>query len=318
VKFDHDLAAYLYEYKSLKLEGIGTFTLDEKVRVPNEQEKDVYYPIEGLSFAYNPKSITDEDVIFFLVKKLRKIEPLIRSDLEYYLSNIKALLNLGNPYTIEGIGTLNRNNQGILEFTPGNFLPAKEDLNPKRENAAHNYPVSSKFSAGKVLAIILIVIASIAAVSGIKWAIGFLAKQSASNEEPRPQGHVDTIPKEAVIIVHKTDTIPSLNDTETLHSDTPPVLSSAETSKEIVNAVDSVLYKMVFEVTKSKERAHSRTAQLNDLHSYTQYDSIPINDSVAYFRLFLMMKVAPADTTRVKDSLQIWFGKKVFMEKNHD
>ena len=126
VKFDNHLAAYLYQFKSLTLEGIGTFALDDKVRVPNEQEKEVYYPIEGLVFTYNPKSITDDNIIFFLVKKLGKIEPLIRSDLEYYLSHIKQFLNIGNPFTIEGIGTLSKSNQGIYEFTPGNFLPVKE------------------------------------------------------------------------------------------------------------------------------------------------------------------------------------------------
>ena len=49
MKFDVQLAAYLYEYKSLRLEGIGSFTLDSKVNVPGEQEKEIYYPIEGLA-----------------------------------------------------------------------------------------------------------------------------------------------------------------------------------------------------------------------------------------------------------------------------
>ncbi len=68
MKFDDHLAAYLYENKSLRLEGIGTFTLDEKVSVPHETDKEVYYPIEGLLFKYNPKSDTDENLISFLVK----------------------------------------------------------------------------------------------------------------------------------------------------------------------------------------------------------------------------------------------------------
>ena len=158
MKFDVQLASYLYENKLLTLEGIGTFTLDSKVSVPREQEKEIYYPIEGLSFVYNPKSASDEEVILYLVDKLHKIQPLIRSDLESYLSNVRQFINIGKPYTIEGIGTLSKNNQGIIEFTPGSFLPVKEELHPKRENQEHNYPARSQSSAGRVLVVILVVI----------------------------------------------------------------------------------------------------------------------------------------------------------------
>lgn len=319
MKFDDQLAAYLYENKSLTLEGIGTFTLDDKARVPNEQEKEIYYPIEGLSFTYNPTSTTDEDIIFFLVKKLHKIEPLIRSDIESYLSNIKVLLNIGNPYTIEGIGTLNRNNQRIYEFTPGNFTPAKEQLNPKRENADHNYPVRPSFSAARFFVIILIVISALAALGGIGWGIlNFFEKQPIANEEYQQQRQPDTIPLKIDTITRQKDNKSIDTNTEKQPEITPPLSSSAPTAKAILNTAGPASYKMVFEITKSKERAHSRTLQLNTLHSYTQYDSIPINDSVAYYRLFLLMKVAPADTTRVKDSLQIFFGSKIFMEKQID
>lgn len=133
MKFDDHLSAYLYEYKSLKLEGIGTFTLDDKVRIPGEQEKEVYYPIEGLAFTYDPKSGTDENIILFLVKRLGKIEPLIRSDLESYLYQIKVFLNIGNPYTIEGIGTLTKNNQGVYELTPEIFCQQKKNFIPKEK-----------------------------------------------------------------------------------------------------------------------------------------------------------------------------------------
>lgn len=314
MKFDEQLAEYLYENKNLTLEGLGTFTLNEQVRVPNEQEKEVYYPIEGLSFTYNSRSITDENIIFFLVKKLHKIEPLIRSDVESYLSNIRILLNIGSPYTIHGIGTLNKNNQGIPEFTPGRFLPAKEELNPVRENAAHNYPVRSRSSAGKTVATILIIISAIAALGGLGWSIfNFSAKTPASDTSTDAREPANTT-------VQNTETITTKKDSETLHTVVTPTpgVSSAVAAKNMAIAGNSVTYKMVFEVTKSKERAHGRTAQLNNLHSYAQYDSIPINDSIAYYRLFLTMKINPADTTRVKDSLQTFFGKKIFVEQNHD
>ncbi|WP_018611458.1 hypothetical protein [Segetibacter koreensis] len=309
MKFDDQLAAYLYEYKQLTLEGIGSFTLDENVRVPNEQEKEIYYPIEGLSFHYNPKAITDENLIFFLIKKLHKIEPLIRSDIESYLFNIKVFLNIGNPYTIEGIGTLNKSNQGIYEFTPGQFEPAKQEMSPKRENPSHNYTVRSKSSVGRVLVIILIVISALAGITGIGWGIyNLVAKQAETNEDTGILKQADT----------SETAQPAKKDSERLTTSTAPIPIVSNKSKDSAKTSSLVPYKMVFEITKSKERATSRTAQLNNLHSYTQYDSIPINDSVAYYRLFLPMKINPADTTHVKDSLRIFFGKKIFIEKPNE
>jgi hypothetical protein len=315
VKFDNHLAAYLYEHKSLQLEGIGTFILDDKARVHYDQGKEVYHPIEGLEFIFDPKMRTDENIISFLVTRLHKIEPLIRSDLEYYLSNIRVLLNIGNPYTIEGIGTLIKNNQRIYEFTPGNFISAKEELNPKRENADHNYPVRSTFSAGRFFVTILIATAALAAIGGIAWGVFSLATKKVTFSSSDGQLiRADTM-------VQEKDTIASKESSATIDNRVAPVpvpastSSPAEASTSTAGAGDTATYKMIFEITKSKERAHSRTAQLNRLNSHTQYDSVPIDDSVAYYRLFLRMKVAARDTTHVKDSLRTFFGKRIFMEK---
>lgn len=305
MKFDDQLAAYLYKFKSLRLEGLGTFTLDDKVSVPNEQEKEVYYPIEGLLFNYNPKCATDENVIAFLVKKLGKIEPLIKSDLESYLSNIKQFLNIGNPYTIKGIGTLSKNNYGIYEFTPGNFMPVKEELNPIRENAEHNYPVKTQLSAGRVLATVLIIIAALAVLGGLVWGISLLMakerKQPAETEQQ--QGKSDTIPQQTFVdTIHKKE-IPAVS------------LRAPQIVKDTIeDRGKQVNYKMIFEITRDKERALSRTAQLHDLHSYTQYDSTGLGGSTRY-RLFLPVKIRPADTARAKDSLSIFFGDTIFIVK---
>ncbi|WP_297820265.1 hypothetical protein [Segetibacter sp.] len=303
MKFDDQLAAFLYENKTLRLEGIGTFTLDSKVSVPNQHEKEIYYPIEGLSFTYNPKSDTDENIITYLVKKLHKIQPLIRSDLESYLANIKQFINLGKPYTIEGVGTLSKNNQGTYEFTPGNFLPAKEELNPKRENADHNYPVRSHSNAGKTFVVILIVIAALAALGGIGWGVSnLLSQRQVSNDIEQQQGFSDTIPQAGA-------------DTSTPIT-TASSSSGGPTSSTIDNTTssDSANYKMIFEITTLKARAHKRTVQLHSYKHNSKYDTIHVGPVVNY-RLFLPVRIRPSDTTRVKDSLSIFFGSGVRVEK---
>lgn len=315
MKFDDHFAAYLYEKKSLSLEGIGTFMLDDKVRVPAEQEKEIFYPIEGLQFTYNPKSSTDENLVIFLVKRLGKIEPLVRSDVEYYLSHIRQFLNIGNPYTIEGIGTLTKTNYRTFEFTPGNFLPAKEQLTPQRENTNHNHPAKLKSSAGRVFIIIALVLFALSALGAISWAIfNFIKNQPTSAKVSQPQA--DTIAKLINTNALKKDSV-IINSNSPQFLPAPVAGNKADTVTNTDTTANNLTsYKMIVEITKSKERVQTRTAQLNNAYSNLQYDSIPINDSVAYYRLFLIMKVSPADTTHVKDSLKTLFGRKIFMEVN--
>lgn len=304
MKFDDLLATFLYETKSLRLEGMGTFNLDGKVNVTHESDKGIYYPIEGLSFTYNPKSDTDDNLILFLVKRLGKIQPLVRSDLESYLSNIKQFINIGKPYTIEGIGTLSKTNNGAYEFTPGNFLPMKEELHPKRENEEHNYPVRNQSSAGKIIAIVLIVLAGLAALGGIGWGISnILAKQKnnrAVQADTQEQGMADTLPQpdnQNISVQEQATSIPD---------------SAAGPFN--ISTGDSARFKMIFETTIKKYRADRRTYNLHALHSYTKIDTIHIADSILY-RLYLPMKIKIADTTRIKDSLKIFFGGAITAER---
>lgn len=308
MKFDDHFAAFLYENKSLKLEGIGTFTLDDKVRIPAEQEKEIYYPVEGLEFHYNPKSITDENIIKFLVKRLGKIEPLIRSDVEYYLSHIKQFLNIGNPYTIEGIGTLIKTSQGTYEFTPGNFLPVKEQLNPLRENADHNYPVKSKSAAGRIFIIIVLAVFALSVLGAIGYGVfSFIKKQPNPDKITESQQKTDTFLKEFDTIAAKKDSVVMNNN---LQQSVP-----AAAANKADTAADATGYKMIFEITKSKQRVQTRIAQLSNLTTNVLYDSIPINDSVAFYRLFLIMNISAADSIHVQDSLRKVLGARVFMEK---
>jgi hypothetical protein len=300
LKFDEHLAQYLYENKFLKLQGIGMFTLDDKVAVPNASEKEVYYPIEGLAFTYNPREVLDETLLSFLVRRLGKIQPLVKSDLESYLSNAKQFVNLGKPYTIEGVGTLSKNNYGVFEFTAGNFFPAKEELNPHRDNAEHNYPTSSNNSAGKTFLVILIVIASLAALGGIGWGIStFLSKKmNVSNEPQEQQGQLDTLPSEQPVApAPVTDTSQSLK----------PADSGAVS--------DTQQYRMIFEYTRSRKRAVNRTYTLTNVHhKLSKFDSVSNANGVVY-RLFVPLSIRVQDTANYRDTLRRFFGRNIVIEK---
>jgi nucleoid DNA-binding protein len=299
VKFDDLLAQYLYEKKSLQLQGIGTFELDKNVSLPNEQDKQVYYPIEGLTFIYNTKDVTNEDLVTFLVKKLGKIQPLVRSDLDSYLSNIKQFINIGKPYTIEGIGTLHKNNQGTYEFTPGNFLPVKEELSPKRESGEHSIHPAERRSkrsgggGGKGLALALVIIASLAALGGIGWGVYtfFLSDESSAVTTDSTQ---DALPSNA-----QWDSAAKNATTDTTQT--------SPTS-------DSTKYKMVFETTPVATRVNSRTAFLRKEGMTIGIDTLKAQNPVQY-RMYVPVTSLPGDTARIKDSLSRIFDRAIKVQR---
>ncbi len=293
MKFDDLLALYLYEKKTLQLQGIGNFILDERVTLPQAQDKEIYYPIEGLTFTYSPKDLTNEDLIAFLVKKLGKIQPLVRSDLESYLSNIKQFINIGKPYTIEGIGTLQKNNQGVYEFTPGNFLPVKEELSPHRDNPEHLHRQRTKQNeSGRNTTIIIIIAIVTLVVVGAIWG--------------------------AYVLLNK----PATEQTEMAEEDSTDLENVARAPDTMATAIilpatninDSIDYKMIFDVTKSRQRILSRSERLTKDGVRFKVDTLYLNDSL-YYRMFIPKKLLVRDTLRVRDSLVKFFQKNIIVEQ---
>ena len=299
MKFDDLLAQYLYENKTLQLQGIGTFKLDGAIVLPSPQDKEIFYPIEGLNFIYSPKDQTNEDLIIFLVKKLGKIQPLVRSDLESYLSNIKQFINIGKPYTIEGIGTLNKNNQGTYEFTPGTFLPAKEELSPHRDNPEHMHRQKAKKSeSNRSATIILMIIAVVAFFGAAIWGITYLMNKNKD--------------KEISQVIEDSSTLNNVALPPDTLQNTTTQQSTTETS--LLNNSVSYDYKMIFDITKSKERVFARSARLTKDGVAFKIDTLRINDTLNY-RMYISRKLMTTDTLAVRDSLRKFFLKSIIIER---
>ena len=299
MKFDDLLAQYLYENKTLQLQGIGTFKLDGAIVLPSPQDKEIFYPIEGLNFIYSPKDQTNEDLIIFLVKKLGKIQPLVRSDLESYLSNIKQFINIGKPYTIEGIGTLNKNNQGTYEFTPGTFLPAKEELSPHRDNPEHMHRQKAKKSeSNRSATIILMIIAVVAFFGAAIWGITYLMNKNKD--------------KEISQVIEDSSTLNNVALPPDTLQNTTTQQSTTETS-QLNNSV-AYDYKMIFDITKSKERVFARSARLTKDGVAFKIDTLRINDTLNY-RMYISRKLMTTDTLAVRDSLRKFFLKSIIIER---
>ncbi|TDH28514.1 hypothetical protein EXU57_00055 [Segetibacter sp. 3557_3] len=299
MKFDDLLAQYLYEHKRLELQQIGTFELDSNVVVPPPSEKDVYYPIEGLRFNFNSKASTTDDLIAFMVKRLGKIQPLVTSDLDSYLSNVRQFINLGKPYTIEGIGTLQSDNHGLYEFIPGQFTNvqyAREEPAPLRERERIQQarkPLTTAKPAGNNRALVATLTVLVLAAAAFGY-YKFVYQSSPSGES-------------AVAAASPTT---NDGDSTTTGSDTT-LVSARPALPATLNG--NTAYKMIFEVTPSKPRALKRTAQLVNLKMPAKYDSIT-SASGKYFRMYLSVTAPPADTTRIRDSLYRIFAKRIRIE----
>ncbi len=296
MKFDDLLAQYLYEKKSLQLQGIGTFQLDGAVVLPQPQDKEIYYPIEGLQFTFSPKDQTNEDLITFLVKKLGKIQPLVRSDLESYLSNIKQFINIGKPYTIEGIGTLQKNNKGTYEFSPGNFLPAKEELSQHKDSPERLQRQRAKKNENRRSAtIILVIVGAVIILGGIIWGITFLVNKN--NGDNYQEAVADTIQNNIA-----------------LAQDTLANTSSVTSGPSLMTDTSSVDFKFIFDITTSRNRILSRTELLKKEGIKFKIDTLTLNNELNY-RMYVPKTLRFTDTLKVKDSLRLFFAKPIVVER---
>jgi len=132
VKIEQLLVQHLYNSKEVTLQGIGTFRLNPQVVIPSIDDKNFVMPENAIHFEYNLRATEDEALIDYIVQHTRKIKPLASSDLDSYVTLAKQFLNIGKPLVIEGIGTVQKNQQGEYEFIPGNLVPAKTEDAPNQ------------------------------------------------------------------------------------------------------------------------------------------------------------------------------------------
>lgn len=283
MKIEQLLVQHLYNHKEVTLQGIGTFKLSADLVLPKENDKDFIIPEEGLQFMYDNKATEDEALIQYIVQQTRKIKPLASADLDSYLILGRQFLNIGKPFFIEGIGTLNKNQQGYLEFTPGNFITRLNESVPaemrEKSEEAISFAAEEKPRSRKKIIYLSAGILLIAAVGWSAWY--FLNRQPAAVEKPVAE---KTVPS-------PVDS-PSGNKKDTLQLNAGYLPA---------NAV-AYTFKIVFAIT-SKAAAEKRMAALISRgHKVIMYTT----DSIQ-FKLAEPFTLPLTDTARIKDSLNKWY-----------
>jgi hypothetical protein len=302
VKITTLLTQFLYTNKTLDLPGVGTFSLDPAALQDLENSKQRSATLEGVTFQYKPGLKESPALIEFISAKTGKMKALASADLASHVELAQQFLNIGKPFSLDGIGTLVKLRSGEIEFSPPivatdrikEYHQSDKPKHPNKEESEKNYESflsnpRPSFSAGKpVIALVLL--------CGLGLAIwgGYSIATRSAEESPAP---IELASAEQVLITRPSEPEPIPAAT----------LDTAVQQPTIVSTDDK--YKYVLEVAQGK-RALKRYNQLRtnlwDVHLET-------GDSIQY-KLYLMLPAMNTDTTRVLDSLTVMTGKRVYIE----
>lgn len=278
------LAQYLYINHRLDLPGIGTFVLDPS-SLSSLDSKQRSMVLNGVTFENTKSSKDTTELIAFISSQSGKMKALASADLESLIQQAQQFLNIGKPFTFEGIGTLVKKQKGEFEFTPLSVpteklkeQKAKEPADVTLEESSAKYESflgSPKVNIGWRKPVIGLLI--LAGIGLAIWGGYTISKQAATAD-----------------VTEVTDTTQLVTPKDTVVAVPEPVKP-----KDL---------KYILQVSK-KNTALRRYKQLKenlwDVHMETK-------DSVDY-KLFLLLPMR-SDTTRVQDSLMALTGKKVYIE----
>ncbi len=299
------LVKYLYKYKTLSLSGLGVFTLDKSVVIPEEPSRDAPATANGIEFKSTPVRQPDPALIDFICQETGKIKPLALADLDSYLTLGSEMLNIGKPFYIEGIGTLTRRKDGRCDFIPGEFALIRENADGSRRNPekqtrrkpTETAEAEQDHARGRGL---LIAVAAIAALLIIGWGGYTLYRKNMPKSEP------------VVAEIPVTDTVRKMPDTLTTVAVKDSLkIKAADTPSKKNNSTDSLPYKFVILATHDKEHALKR---YNQLLGFALKVHMTTADSL-YFKLFFTIPSSARDTTHIKDSIEREYAHHVTIEQ---
>ena len=280
VKIEQALVQHLYNTRKISLQGIGTFSLEGSVSSPADPEKVMVIPQNGITFIHNPRVGVDAELIDAIVQHTKKIKPLAAADLDSFLTLGMQFLHIGKPFTIEGLGTLDKAQSGELIFIPGQFITPrieapkalKEDENEEKSGLFPDYDSEVNKDRPKTI----ITIAIILVLGLLSWAVYYFLNRNEANPQTNTQ-QTET----------NTNPIPVTNDEGVL----PPSTNQNYT------------FVIMFKETNNKEEANNiRNKYTGFGHKIIMYT----NDSINY-KLAEPFTLPLSDTTRIKDSLNKYY-----------
>lgn len=293
MKIEQLIVQYLYKNKIVTLQDIGTFTVADDITIPTDIEKDTVLPENAIQYKYDAKAGVDEGLINYVIENTRKIRPLATSDLESYVMLNKQFLNIGKPLTLEGVGILQKINDGTYSFAQSNTSHVVLKDAPKIvtekiiEKISFATPEKNRNAQGsKGIIVGLIALVVVIAALATYFALSKNTERDTENTiaKKEPTTAVDT-----VLSTSKVD-------------------SQLNVQKQIV--ADNNSFYIVLNKFTNLALANKRMATLK---SYGHNTIVATKDSVTYL-LKIPFNLPLQDTLRVKDSLNKIFNPDPYVE----
>ena len=303
VKIEQVLVHFLLKNKILNLQGIGTFHLDAVLPEPTDSDKPVAIPENAISFHYDPKTKEDDDLVNFIVEYTNKIKPLAASDLESFLSLGRQFLNIGKPFTLHKLGTLDKLNSGELVFKAGELIAEKiepqkvkneeTEQTGEEENLFNDYQKKRKSKTGAKIFYVLLILIGLALIGWAIWGYDF-------------DNNADENITSTEAIIPVTDS--ASRNTDSSSNLANPITDSLTLAQQ--KPTDSYTFKIVVNEYTTLDAAMKR---LSDLKSYGRNVVIYTNDSVIY-KVAEPFTLPLSDTTKILDSLKGYYSN-VYLDK---
>jgi hypothetical protein len=284
LKLPQLLSRFLREQKTLSLPGIGVFHLTNPVFSSDDSSSISSH----VQFENKKIKEADDKLINFIKQETGKIKPLAIADLETFIASGMELLNMGKPFQLEGIGSIQKKRDGQYELVAGEAMHMRHDTHVEHEKKVSVFE-DSKYEPKsnplqKILAVGLLLTGLAVVLLGGYYLYNRSNNANASNEEE----HLNSAPIQEPVI-----------DSSAKMKDTVVALKQPET------------YKFVLETKSGKANAVKRYKQLRGLPTDIRMET---GDSTN-FKLFFVLPATAADTARIKDSLNNFYGKRIRVEK---
>jgi hypothetical protein len=296
-KISSFIVSYLQENDTLSLDSLGTFFKDQNADVIESSNKELVRPI---AFEQNKKAVTDVAFIEYTKEKSGKMMSLVLSDIETYLTTGKQLLNISKPFTIDGLGTINRNEYGVLSFLRGEFTPPKIDVQTDRERKAKlkkekpkekaelNYETTYGKSVKKSNPLIKKILGGIA-FSILLGGLGYLIYTFIFNNSN----------KETITTKNVKDTTNNLSKKDTIPK--PNVVQLDSLGRQVFKAVVR---------STDLESANKRAKQFEGSSMPQGYDTTIVEKSANsdLYHVIVYMRSRAADTATLRSMLKANYG----------
>lgn len=286
-RITHSFSSFLADQGSLSLPGFGRIVFDGSM--PDEGPSDAGggFPPGSLSFKPDPGVAWDEALIQRIADETGKMRTLVVSDLDSYLQFGHELTNISKPFHIEGIGWVQKDHRNEVSFM-------QEDGATGTSGSRMRKGASGSSRKGKPLpwrAIALWGGLALLAV-GAYWIAGRLDMAGNFDRWRASRRAADTAASAPVTVV-----------------DTPRTVEKSLPPQQ----KEEYPFSVVLEIS-SRDRALKRYA---DLKEWGHDVRMTTKDSVQ-FKLYIPIQAPLSDTARHRDSLRIFFDRRVWIETHPD